>query len=155
MRCKSLLLGGAIALVASGAAFAQGATTSDQNSKPAAQSQQSTDSAKTPAKRVTHRVLHHVSHRVQLTASVHMRATPAERVETNDLNRDQLYSAQYRSGPQPPRNMQGEATYYRPEPGQNTGSTPVRRIPNGIPFQAVTPAGGRADTSSLNQVHSR
>jgi hypothetical protein len=99
-------------------------------------------------------VVHHVLH----TASVHVRTTPAEGVETNDLNRDQLYSAQYRTGLQSgsgPQNMSGNAAYYRQEPGQGTGLTPAQRIPNGLPFQAATPAGGRADMSTLNQAHSR
>jgi hypothetical protein len=159
MRCKSLLLGGAMVLALSGAAGAQDGSSLGQNSQPAAQSQQSSDTSttKTPAKHVTHRVLHHARHHVQHTASVHIRTTPAERVETNDLNREQLYSAQYRSGPSQygpgPQAMQGEATYYPQEPGQNAGVTPTRRIPNGIPFQAATPAGGRADTPSLDQAH--
>jgi len=159
MRCKSLLLGGAMALALSGAAAAQVGSSLGQSPQPAAQSQQSSDTSttKTPAKHVTHRVLHHARGHVQHTASVHMRATPAERVETYDLNRDQLYSAQYRYGPPQygpgPENMRGEATYYPQEPGQNTGLTPTRRIPNGIPFQAATPAGGRADTPSLDQAH--
>ena len=160
MRCKSLLLGGALALALSGAAFAQAGSDPDENSQPATQSQQSSNASATKPpsehamRHVRHRVVHHVLH----TASVHVRTTPAERVETNDLNRDQLYSAQYRTGPQSgsgPQNMSGNAAYYRQEPGQETGLTPAQRIPNGLPFQAATPAGGRADMSTLNQAHSR
>jgi hypothetical protein len=122
---------------------------------------QTTDDAAPASKPVHHTIVHRyrhsARHRIVHTVAVHTPATPAEQVQTNDLNREQLYTAQYRSGPQTygagPQNMQGGAAYYPQEPGQNSGVTPARRIPNGLPFQAATPAGGRADMSTLNSAH--
>jgi hypothetical protein len=156
MRCKAILLGGAVALALSGAAFAQGSD-SGQNSQPTAQSQQSSDisatdkSASQTTKHVTRHVRHHMRHRVLHTASAHMRmrVTPAERAETNNLNREQLRAVQYAPGPE----YGQRGARYPQEPGQNTGLTPVRRLPNGTPFQSATPAGGRSDSQSLDQAH--
>ncbi|HEX4158204.1 MAG TPA: hypothetical protein VHY79_06990 [Rhizomicrobium sp.] len=154
MRCQLILLGGAMALALSGAAFAQGSG-SAQNSQPVAQSQQSSDTSATDksgsqtSKHMTHHMRHHMRRHVLRTASAHMRVTPAERAETNNLNREQLRAVQYAPGPQ---YGQGSARYPQ-EPGRATGLTPARRLPNGVPFQSATPAGGRSDTQSVNQAH--
>jgi hypothetical protein len=137
MNTRSLLLGSAVVFALAGTGFAQ--TTND-----------ATPTSKPVHHTIVHHYRHHVLHRSLHTASVHAPATPAEQVQTNDLNREQLYTAQYRSGPQ---NMQGGAAYYPQEPGQNNGLTPAHRIPNGLPFQAATPAGGRADMSTLSSAH--
>jgi hypothetical protein len=142
MNTKSLLLGGAVAIVLVSTVFAQ------------------TTVATRTSKTAHHSIGHHyrhVRHHIVHTVSVRPATTPAEQIQTNDLNRDQLYSAQYRTesrqyGPAS-QNMQGGATYYPQQPGQNTGLTPARRIPNGIAFGGATPAGGRADTPSLNSAH--
>jgi hypothetical protein len=114
--------------------------------------QTTSDAAATKETVTSHAVAHHYRH-VTHRRVVHAAAvTPAERVQTDSLNREQLYSAQNGSEP---RNLQNPAAYYPQQPGQNAGVTPVRRIPNGVAFQAATPTGGRADPSTLEQVHSR
>jgi hypothetical protein len=135
MRCKSILLGGALAAILAGAGYAQAASDNMPVKKPAHHA-------------MVHRYRHAVHHQMQHTA---MRApeTSAERAATYNLNREQLRpvdyarEAQYRTG----------TANGNPEPGRNTGFTPARRIPNGLSFQAATPAGGRGDTPALNSAH--
>jgi hypothetical protein len=103
MRCKSLLLGGAMVLALSGAAFAHGAPNADQNSQPAAQQSQSapqpsdTTNQGTSTSQTTKHMMHHAWHHVHRgtrTASLHEPSTPAEKRQTFDLNKQQLQMAQ-------------------------------------------------------------
>jgi len=102
MRCKSLLLGGAMALALTGAAFAQAASGADPNSQPAAQSQATPQSSDTSAtgtstsqtsKPATHHMRHHMHHHAARTASLHAPSSPAEKQQTNELNQQQLQMA--------------------------------------------------------------
>ncbi len=137
MNTRSILLGGAMAVALAGAGFAQTAGDATPTGKPAHHA-------------MVHHYSHHMRHRLLHTASMHAPATAAERAETNNLNRDQLRPVQY--APRPQYGQAGAAAYPR-APGQDNGITPVRRIPNGNPYQSGVAAGGRADTPSLNQAH--
>lgn len=142
MIVKSVLLGGAVALALAGAGIAQPAT----DTSPSKQTQ--THSAKT-----VHHYRHHMRHHVR-TAALHPVSSPAERRATQDLNMQQVQTAQYGAGP---RYAQGasQAGAYPAEPGPNNGLTPTSRIPNGNPFGTAAPAGGAQDTPVLDQAHQR
>lgn len=156
MLTRSILLGGAIALALAGAAAAQQA--SDKTSTDQAQSMdktQSNDQAKPDQTSATavHHYRHHVRRHIRTamlhrhTAMAHRPSTPIERRATAQLNQQQLQMTGYAPAPQP-------AAYSRPA-GANTGFTPTNRIPNGTPYQTLTPAGGHEDTPVMDQAHPR
>jgi len=101
MRCKSMLLGGAVILALSGAAYAQGSTGDQSNpSQPAAQSttDQPSDtstsgSGTSTTSHAKHHYRHHMRHSTK-TASKDGPSTPAEKRQTDDLNKQQLQMAQ-------------------------------------------------------------
>ena len=162
MLTRSILLGGAIVLTLAGAGFAQQAsdkTSTDQmqpmdKTQPNDQAQSDQTTAKT-----VHHYSHHARHHMRTamlhkhTTMLHRASNPAERRSTADLNRQQLqtagpqYSQRYAPAPQP--------AAYRAPAGENTGITPTSRIPNGTPYQTLTPAGGHEDTPAMDQAHPR
>jgi hypothetical protein len=157
MLTRSILLGGAIALALAGAGVAQQASdkTSTDQTQPMdktqsnGQAQPDQDAAKT-----VHHYRHHARHHIR-TAMLHRPSTPTERRATAQLNQQQLQMAgpQYAQGPGYAPAPQPAA--YPAPTGENTGITPTNRIPNGTPYQTLTPAGGREDTPVMDQAHPR
>ena len=111
MRCKTMLLGGAVALALSGAAttsFAQTAspTTNQINAgqQPAqATTDQSSQSQATSTQTSTkHHARHHMHHRTHTASSQHAPSSPGEKRTTAQLNDQQLNG---QAGPQSAQSM--------------------------------------------------
>lgn len=147
MRCKSMLLGGAMVLALSVAAFAQGTSGSDQtNGSPTAAqptsgqfsgtSPTSTSESTTPA---AHRHRHHV-HRTTREAYLHGPSTPAERRETYDLNKQQLQQAESAANQRPPGEMTTSGS------AMNGGAQPASGSPTSYtaPQNGAQPGPGNA-----------
>lgn len=142
MGCKSMLLGGAMILALSGAAGAQ-QTAPSTNTAPAAtqtapaqsSNTSGTESTSTPTKHATHHARHHHARHMSRTASLHSPSTPAEKRQTNDLNRQQLQAAESAASQpagtpasynQPQQGEMGTGNSQQPQgaaPGTEPGST--------------------------------
>ncbi|HEY2445008.1 MAG TPA: hypothetical protein VGI20_04645 [Rhizomicrobium sp.] len=115
MTSKSILLGGALSLALTGAAYAQADTSQAQ------------DTQTTQTKSV-HKSVHHVRHHMKHHATAYLhRSSPGEREATRDLNQQQASMAR----PAGAAYMQNASPPSAPPPGQpykgmsyNAGATP-------------------------------
>src|SRR5437016_2835167 len=156
MRCRTMLLGGAVALALSGAAYAQAQQASppatpgtDQiNAGSAVGTQatgQGTMSNTTTTKSSTHHrhhYRHHVHHHMKTASSLHHPSTPAERQATQNLNQQQMQGGSMQNTAQPAgsnMNMQqpGNAGYTQPQGAQPQGTQPQGTQPQGTQPQGT------------------
>jgi len=148
MRCKPILLSGAIVLALSGGAMAQQGTPSTdqmngsqpgaQSTAPADQAAPASDTETTKHQTMHHHYRHHMHHNTK-TASLHSSSTSGEKRQTFDLNRQQLQAngsggtpAGYmggQSGMQSGGMQPGNAGYTQPMGTQTQGNQPGNASP--------------------------